>query len=116
MMRLTDKLKNNSGESLVELLASVLIGALSMGLLLTLIIAAARMDRGAEKYDMDFYKSLGEAELQDETALENEAGFPKKSTVKVVLAENPAVTADPEVICFGGNGVYSYRICPSDPG
>lgn len=116
MKKLRIKLVNNSGESLLELLASVLVGSLTLGFLLTLIAAAARMDKTAEKNDRDYYESLAEAEVQNEAAAVNEEGFPKKGEVKVILEENPGVTAEPEVICFGGHGVYSYKLSPADSG
>ncbi len=116
MKKLRMKLMRNSGESLLELLASVLVGSLSFGLLLTFIAAAARMDDSGEKNDRDYYKSLAEAEVQDKAAAMNEEGFPKKEKVKVILEENPGITAEPEVICFGGHGVYSYKLSPSDFG
>lgn len=51
------KLRSQRGESLVEVLASVLIGVLAVGLLASAIAVSSQIDRSAEKKTRAFTKS-----------------------------------------------------------
>ncbi len=102
------KLRDIRGETLVEVLASILIAALSVALLFSAVLASARMARRAEQTDGTFHASLRAAEEQagtDVVTVPDEA----KVTVK---NKDPFVIGAPElpVTFFGGKGVVSYAL------
>jgi len=59
-----NKLKSKKGETLIETLVSILIAALSVALLTTSVIAAARMNKTAKDADVEYYTKLEAAELR----------------------------------------------------
>ena len=129
------KLRNNRGETLIEVLASVLIATLSVTLLFSCVATASRLDRGAEGLDEKHYNALSDAESY--TAPTPDPAGPAPS-VNVTIARMPAAPEpevpdpslpepevpdpsvpgpDPEpeasmdlpVAVYGGEGMYSYR-------
>ncbi len=62
MKQITAKLNSCRGESLVEVLASILIATLSVGLLLGGIAVSANLERHADQADENFYQTLNAAE------------------------------------------------------
>ena len=56
------KRKDSRGETLVELLASILIAALSVALLFTCCMTAAAMGRDTREADGRYYEALSAAE------------------------------------------------------
>lgn len=103
------KLKKTEGETLIEVLASILIGALSVALLFSAVLASARIDRSAEDADGAFRVSLRAAEKQAE-ALTDGAMITVESRVPVVVEPSKL-----PVIFFGGKGAVSYAL-PADEG
>lgn len=102
------KLRDARGETLVEVLASILIAALSVALLFSAVMASARMDRSAEQTDDTFHASLRAAEEQDE---EDAVTVPDDAKVTVENKDPFVVaTAEPSVIFYGGNGAISYAL------
>ena len=61
---MSEKLRNSRGETLVEVLASVLICALSVMLLLGAVSASTSIDLQAQAADEDYYAALSKAERQ----------------------------------------------------
>lgn len=61
---MSEKLRNSRGETLVEVLASVLICALSVMLLLGAVSASTSIDLQAQAADEDYYTALSKAERQ----------------------------------------------------
>lgn len=59
-----EKLQNSRGETLVEVLASVLVCTLSIMLLLGAVTASANIDLQAQSADAEFYDALSRAERQ----------------------------------------------------
>lgn len=98
MKRLRAKLKSQRGETLVELMASILISTLSVGLLLGAVAVSANLNRQAENADETFYGAL--------TAAESRAGAPRSGTVTVAETGGSSVTLDIDV--YGGDGLWSY--------
>lgn len=94
------KLHNSRGETLVEVLASILIASLSVALLFGCIMASSNMDREAGELDGDHYAAL--------TAAEAQSGPGTPGTVEL---ENPssAEKKSLSVQIFGGPGLYSYK-------
>ena len=59
-----EKLQSARGETLVEVLAAILICALSVALLFSAVMASARMDRMAQEAGIRYYQDLTRAERQ----------------------------------------------------
>lgn len=59
-----NKIKCNKGETLIETLVSILIAALSVALLTTAVVAAARINKTIREADEAFYAKLEAAELR----------------------------------------------------
>lgn len=103
-------LHNNRGETLIEVLAAVLITALSVALLFTCIMASARMDDAAQELDAEHYNALSEAEVQtkDPTGTPLPDGtvtISREDSSGTTYSANPA----PSIEIYGGDGLYSYK-------
>ena len=96
------KLKNDRGETLVEVLAAVLIATLSVTLLFSAVMVSSRMDANAKAADSGYYADFSNAE--------NRTGTPLDETKTVRIERNgTSYTAEPTIKIYGGNGVYSYK-------
>lgn len=62
MKRCKAKLASNQGETLVELLASILVATLSVALLIGCVTASFQLGRQADQSDSYFYQTLTAAE------------------------------------------------------
>lgn len=102
MKRLQNKLADTRGETLVELLASILIATLSVGLLLGGVAVSAHLARQADQADAYFYQTLTAAETRLEPVTEGVAPAP---TVQVT--ENGSTIKIPVQI-YGDTGLYAY--------
>lgn len=98
------KLHSQQGETLVELLAAILIATLSVSLLLSGIAVSSNINQKAEKADESFYDAL--------TAAEN-----RTHLVNDEIASNPSVrirengrTVDIPVQVYGNEGLYTYAL------
>lgn len=58
------KLKNQRGETLVEVMASIVIASLSAALLFSCIMASTQINRTAQNADKAYYAALSKAEGQ----------------------------------------------------
>lgn len=96
------KLKDRRGETLVEVLASILIASVSVALLFGCVMASSHMDRRAGETDGDHYAAL--------TAAETRSGSPVSEGVKVKIV-NIGNNGEGEltVDIYGGAGTYSYK-------
>ncbi len=110
------KLKKNGGETLIEVLASILIGALSVALLFSAVLASTRMDRGAEETDKAFRANLIAAEKQTEPLIDGPIGT--GSAKVIVIHKNPeTLKAELPVVFYGGEGAVSYSLpLPAEEG
>ena len=109
------KLHNNRGETLVEVLASILIAALSVTLLFSCGMASTQMDEKAEDLDGKHYAALSDAD-----AYASAAATPAPGTVTIVRTDpaptpgaTPAVV--PSVGVYGGEGRFSYQAPAATP-
>lgn len=102
------KLKSNRGETLVEVLASILIGALSVALLFTAVMASVNMDRTAKETDSKYKEVLAAAEGR--TAEFDP--FAPAATDKTVKVANGSSVANVPVTFYGGDGALSYALAP----
>ena len=94
------KLRNDRGETLVEVLASILIAALSVGLLFGCVMASSRMDSQARELDAEHYAALTAAELRLGTGV--------SGTVRIRNSDN-GMEKSLSVKIYGGPGLYSYK-------
>lgn len=101
---MSGKLHGNKGETVVEVLVSVLICALSVALLFGGIMASARINEGAEEDDVKFYEGFSAAEGQS-TPLDTGA-------VEIILKSAPPPEPQPsqrvDVDIYGGSELFSY--------
>lgn len=94
------KLRDSRGETLVEVLASILIASLSVALLFGCVMASTNMDRDAKKLDKEHYKALTAAEMQSGT------GTP--GTVKIQNPNN-SMEGSLSIEIYGDTGLCSYK-------
>lgn len=99
MKALNKKLRSQRGETLIEVLASILITTLSVALLLGGVAVSASLGRQADMSDQSFYEALTAAE-QRQTPIANQS---------VTVTEGGASVQIP-VQVYGGQGLYSYAL------
>lgn len=103
------KLRNNRGETLVEVLAAIVIASLSVAMLFGCIVGSSSLDKRAREVDGPYYENLSAAEVREET-LGQEA--------KVAITKNPPPDTTPTpvpdveepITIYGKDGVFSYTI------
>lgn len=99
MTVLKRKLRSQRGETLVEVLASILIAALSVAMLLGGVAVSSNLGRQADTSDEYFYETL--------TAAENRQTPVKDGTI--ALTEG-GTSIDIPIQVYGGEGLYSYAL------
>lgn len=92
------KLKDNRGETLVEMLASILIAALAVALLFTCCMVSVQMGGQARAADERYYENL--------SAAEGKTGALENGQVNVA---GDASNVKLEIQLYGGEGTYSYQ-------
>ena len=97
MKRCKAKLRSNQGETLVELLASVLIATLSVALLIGCVTASFQLGRQADQSDTYFYQTLTAAEDR-QTPL----------TDGIIQATEGGSLVSLPVQVYGDEGLYAY--------
>lgn len=105
------KWKDNKGETLVEVLASILIGALSVALLFSTVLASINIDRKAKAADEVFSESLIGAEEQT-TAVGVTDNKVKVEVKKTDGSISPGTDKDVTVNFYGGKGAWSFVLSP----
>lgn len=99
------KLRHNRGETLVEVLAAVLVSALSVALLFSYVMASSSIDRKAYQMDTAHYEAVSDADGEPEQA----------GTGTVTITDTNAdpsrryAPSDFNVVIRGSEGLYSYR-------
>nr|WP_325204151.1 hypothetical protein [uncultured Oscillibacter sp.] len=111
-----EKLNSSRGETLVEVLASVLICALSVTLLFGAVMASGRIDLQAQAADAEYYEALSKAERQDAADK-----APAEPALSVEVANAGASGANPPVqtvSCgfYGTERLLSYALTPPSGG
>lgn len=99
------KLKSSSGETLVELLASILIAVLSVSILFGGIMVSVRINEEADRADQEYYKGLSAAEEQKVLILPDGT----EGTGEISVNNDAAFTGPVKVNIYGGYGLYSYK-------
>lgn len=113
MKRVTKKLKQDKGETLIESLVSMLIAVLSMGMLCTSVMASAKINAANEKADKIFAYQLNAAETMTTPNYGETNNFENRLTLSFqingavidyveVQNLNDGDTSDNELIFYGG--------------
>lgn len=100
------KLQSGRGETLVELMASIVIGTLSVALLLGGVMASTSIGRTARGLDKDYYEHLSAAEGR------TGAPLPGQLTVE---NKGSGVRKTFSVGLYGGGEMYSYALEETGP-
>lgn len=96
------KLRSERGETLVEVLASVLIVSLSVMMVVGSVMASSNVDVKTEELDKKYYDALTNAETH--------GGEKVKTGVKIEIKnEKNNKTATLDFDLYGGAGMYSYE-------
>lgn len=101
MRRLTAKIRSRKGETLIEILVSILIVALSALLVAAMFGAAGRINITIRDLDEQFYQSVTEVESQQ--------GTPSKGVVEYEITdeEDPQKGSIDVEIFTDSNGTFS---------
>lgn len=120
-----EKLRNSRGETLVEVLASVLVCALSITLLAGAVTASANIDLRAQAADTEYYTALSKAERQSRTpaggSSEADAynSLPGETKVSVMSCSGGSVEIEPgetsKLYFYGTERLLSYAIDKPEP-
>ena len=97
MKRCKTKLRSNRGETLVELLASILVATLSVALLIGCVTASFQLGRQADQSDSYFYQTLTAAEDRQ---------IPLTDGIIQVTEGGSLVSLPVQV--YGDEGLYAY--------
>lgn len=118
------KLQSSQGETLVEVLASILICALSVALLFGAVMASTHIDRTAQITDRQYYQALTKAERQSKSVsgpsgTETDVYTPSSGvglTVTVKSADGEITLKEADSLHFyGAKDLLSYAIDPPPP-
>lgn len=110
-----EKLKNSRGETLVEVLASVLVCALSIALLAGAVSASVRIDLQAQEADSEYYEVLSRAEAQDfDNRMDTLFGSNVQTGISISVVNNKTdPTRRPlNVYFYGSENLLSYAPKP----
>lgn len=107
------KIRDSRGETIIEVLAAILVGALSIALLFGAAMVSGNMDRGAQEADESFQESLNAAEKQKVLEGEDGTGPVPNGTVVRIKGEF-TVDATPPVTFYGGPDAWAYDLKPEE--
>lgn len=112
-----EKLRSARGETLVEILCAILIGALSVALLFSTVMVSIRMDRSAKAADERLATDLRNAEGRG-TEVTDTSIIPADAKVTVGNKDTAISTdvAKPTIIFYGGDNAISYALAPAPGG
>ena len=105
-------LHNDQGETLVEVMAAILIAALSVALLFTCVMASSEMEKMTQKTDEKHYNALSDADARKTVAPTPtpDPAVPEDPSHVTIKGYNDN-TATPEIVVYGdgAEGLYSYK-------
>ena len=120
-----EKLRNSRGETLVEVLVSVLVCALSITLLAGAVTASANIDLRAQAADTEYYTALSKAERQSRTPAggsseaDTDNSLPGETKVSVTSGGGGSVEIEPDATSklyfYGTERLLSYAIDKPEP-
>lgn len=99
------RLASDRGETLVEVLAAVLVASLSVALLMGGVNASVALGRQADRSDTEFYEVLTQAEARTGPG----------ATGGVKVAQGGTEVSIP-VLLYGDEGLYAYALDPGGGG
>ncbi len=108
MSRIGKKLHSQRGETLVEVMAAILVATLSVGLLVGGISVSFKMNEKAKETDGYFYQALTKAESRNTPATK---GIAPNPTLRVT--EGGRVIGEIPINVYGEKGLYSYSLTPA---
>lgn len=109
------KWRDERGETLIEVVASVLIMTLAVVLLFGAVMTSVRINKRAKESDEKFYTALNAAERQgagDEAADVDSAASKVKVEQKDTAGNTVGSSREAAVKFYGGEGVLSYKYSP----
>lgn len=101
------KLHDDRGETLIEVLASIVIGSLSIALMFGCIMASSKMDEDAKALDRKYYLALTAADASV-VYTEDDTGTDDDDTPQVTIS-NETSSVSLYITIYGGEGMFSYR-------
>lgn len=114
-----EKWKDSRGETLVEVLASIVVCSLSVLLLFGAVAASANIDRKAQTADEDYYNDLRKAERQGSGDQYTPSTIIAVKVSKVVTPPPPGTTVEDivKVTFYGSERLLSYAfgMAPAGP-
>lgn len=119
MRNVPQKLHSARGETLVEVLAAIIVCTLSVLLLASCAMTAMRMNKTAQDYDDGYYDALNYAESRGGVTPDPAATAPASTptatdgTVTVERTGYPASSVP--VTYYGGSGVWSFAAPTPSP-
>ena len=102
-----EKWRDERGETLVEVTASILIMTLAVLMLFSAVMVSVRINRSARELDEAFYSVLNRAERQEASDVAAVGPAASRVTVQQV-SPVPGVPRDVTVKFYGGEGALSY--------
>lgn len=115
------RLHGNSGETLAEMMASIVIASLSAALLFSAVMATTGIDRRTREADEEYYEALSEAEAGKNVAKEAEDHTGENSeeeetvlTGTVIITGSGIDKKELKIRFYGSKGIYAYR--PAEEG
>lgn len=112
--RLKQKMQDSGGETLIEVLVSILIGALAVFLLFGAVIVSVNLDRKARAADEALKKSIEKAENRTEEA-GNSVVPAGKNFIKVTLKNSTESENIENITFYGDEQALSYKLNESAP-
>lgn len=103
--KLKQKWQDSGGETLVEVLVSILIGALAVFLLFGAVVVSVNLDRKARAADKALKESIMGAENRT-----NEAEETVVPTSKIIIKNGSGSSASVNVIFYGDERALSYKL------
>ena len=101
LQRIRKVFRNNKGETLIEVMASILIASVSTALLFSCVMVSSNMDQDAGDVDIRHYNALTAAETQP-------SPVPVTVTPYIEIDNGISTPVTIEVEIFGGEDMYSY--------
>lgn len=101
--------RNNRGETLIEVMASILIASVSTALLFSCVMASSRIDMDAGDVDIRHYNALTAAETHGSAPPSPD---PVTVTPYIEITNDEITPPAPvtiEVEIYGGEDMYSYK-------
>lgn len=112
-----EKLRNARGETLVEVLAAVVVCSLSITLLLGAVSASTSIDLRAQSADTDYYTALSRAERQGTGDIPDSLPDGLSVTVKNGAGQSEEISAGSgELNFYGTDRLLSYALTPRPDG